>query len=98
MRNTTIDLPKGAMATYRAGLPPVSITCASGLLWATIDGSSTDFILASGETARFDRRGTIVIQALQPTTVRVERGRQPDELTAYPPGSRTISNTPVAVP
>jgi hypothetical protein len=98
MRNDTFALPKGTTATLQAGTRPVSITCVAGLVWATIEGSTTDHLVRAGETACFDRRGSIVIEALRAATVRVERGRENVVLTAYPPGSRTMSNTPVAVP
>ena len=95
MRNRTLTLPKGGTAAFPA---PMNITCQTGLVWATIEGSTTDYILEAGRTVRFDRKGSVVIQALHSATVRVERGQDPEALSAYPPGSRTISNTPVAVP
>jgi Protein of unknown function (DUF2917) len=98
MRSTTLMLSKGEVAAFESGRRPVNITCTTGLVWATGEGSRTDHLIEAGQSARFQRRGRIVIQALRSATVRVERGQEPDALTAYPPGSRTISNTPVAVP
>jgi len=98
MSSRTLTLFKGDTAAFPAGSRPVSIACQAGLIWATINGSAMDYVVEAGQTVRFDRKGSIVIQALRPATVRVERGRTSKALAAYPPGSRTMSNTPVAVP
>jgi Protein of unknown function (DUF2917) len=98
MRSTTFILSRGSVASFGRRERPMSITCAVGLVWVTIEGSRTDHLVEAGQTVRFQRRGRVVIQALRSATVRLERGEEPDTLTVYPPGSRTMSNTPVAVP
>ncbi len=96
--NTTFTLAKGELVSFRSRRRPLKITCLSGQIWATIDGSPTDYLFGPGQSASFDRGGAVVIQALRVAEVRAERARHTEALADYPPGSRTISNTPVAVP
>ena len=48
------------------------VACVAGRLWATVDHSPTDHMLASGESQTFRGRGTVVIQALRTATARIE--------------------------
>lgn len=97
--NTTFALARGQLISFRFRARPPRITCLAGHIWATIDGNAADYVVAAGQSASFARGGTVVIQALSPATLRLEpTTEQPRLLAAYPPGSSTISNTPVAVP
>ena len=95
---TTFTLAKGELVSFRSGMRPLRVTCLTGTLWATVGGDPTDYLVGPGESASFPPKGAVVIQALRTVSVRVEQARPPETLADYPPGSRTISNSPVAVP
>jgi quercetin dioxygenase-like cupin family protein len=95
---TTFTLAKGELVSFRSSMRPFRLTCLAGTLWATIGGDPKDYLVGPGESASFPQGGAVVIQALRAANVRVEQARQPETLADYPPGSRTISNTTVAVP
>lgn len=47
------------------------VTVVSGNVWLTQDGNLQDSLLAPGERIQFMPRGTVVIQALEPSVVRI---------------------------
>ena len=98
MQSTTLNIAKNTVVAFGPGLRPVKISCLGGLIWVTIDGSREDYLVVAGQAVRFDRKGRIVIEALRASTVCLERGRESQALIVFPPDSRTMSNTPVAVP
>jgi hypothetical protein len=95
---TTFALAKGRLVTFRLKAWPLRISCVSGQLWATISGSATDHLIGPGEGMSFACRGTVVVQALRESTMRVQEAPEPGAVADYPPGARTISNTPVVMP
>jgi hypothetical protein len=46
----------------------------SGDVWLTQSGDSTDYILRGGETFHASRRGRIVVQAMTPASIDIQRG------------------------
>jgi len=51
----TLDLPPGKAFALKLN---------EGLLWVTMAGDATDYLLESGQTVRFSRPGKLVIEAL----------------------------------
>ena len=56
-----------------AGRPGTRIESRRGSLWITQDGDLRDVILACGEAHVLDRDGPVLVQALDPALVVVER-------------------------
>jgi hypothetical protein len=71
MHNALI-LKKGELLSLRLSGRWIRVTCVAGRLWATVDRSSKDHLLAPAEARTFRGRGTVVIQALRTATARIE--------------------------
>lgn len=56
-----------------AGRPGTRIESRHGGLWVTQDGDLRDVVLASGEAYVLDRCGPVLVQALAPALVMVQR-------------------------
>jgi hypothetical protein len=56
-----------------AGRPGTRIESRQGGLWVTQDGDPRDVVLACGEACVLDRDGPVLVQALEPALVVVER-------------------------
>lgn len=63
-RREVVELPGDASATVR---------CLTGALWVTEYRNGRDFVLGPGQTLTVDGRRRIVIQGLQPSTLRLYR-------------------------
>lgn len=68
-RREVIELPGDTSATVR---------CLTGSLWVTEYRNGTDFVLGPGQTLTVDGRRRIVIQGLQPSTLRLNRADASD--------------------
>ncbi len=66
----TLVLEKGELLSLRLSGRRLRVACVTGRLWATVDGSAEDHVLAPGEARTFHGRGTVVIQALRTATAR----------------------------
>jgi hypothetical protein len=90
----TLILEKGEVLTFRLPGRWIRIACVAGRLWATMDRSPTDHLLAPGEARTFGGRGTVVIQALRTATARIEEfgGRLGDA----PINLRSCPSTPMS--
>jgi len=69
---TTLILEQGEVLSLHLPGRSFRVACVAGRLWATVDRSPTDHVLAPGEAQTFRGRGTMVIQALRTATVRIE--------------------------
>ncbi|MBI3369686.1 MAG: DUF2917 domain-containing protein [Burkholderiales bacterium] len=64
------DLNQGAIALQRGELrhlphaQGLRVECLTGSLWLTIDGDPRDIVLSPGEGFTVDRRGDVIISAL----------------------------------
>jgi hypothetical protein len=52
---------------------PVIVACVTGALLVTVEGDPDDHVLAPGEALTASRRGRVVVAALGPATVRLQR-------------------------
>jgi len=95
--NSTFMLAQGQLVTFRLKTLPLRIACLTGQLWATADRDPADHLIGPNQSVSFSRRKTVVVQALRPSTMHVQLP-EPETVADYPPGSKTISNTPVVVP
>jgi hypothetical protein len=68
----TFVLEQGEVISLRRSGGSFRITCVTGWLWATVDKSAEDYVLAPGQARSFRGRGTAVIQALRTASVRVD--------------------------
>jgi len=68
---TTLILEKGEVLRLRLSGRSFRIACVAGSLWATVDRSPMDHLLAPGEAQTFHGRGIVVIQALRTATARI---------------------------
>lgn len=73
------DKPSGLVGLSKrdvlslAGRPGTRIESRRGSLWVTQDGDLRDVVLACGEAYLLDRDGPVLVQALEPALVMVER-------------------------
>ncbi|OWW21579.1 DUF2917 domain-containing protein [Noviherbaspirillum denitrificans] len=51
---------------------PISVHCASGMLWVTVEGDSRDFFLRAGQTMNLVMHGKAIIGAERNSTITVE--------------------------
>lgn len=77
-----LRLPAGACAT---------IACSSGVVWVTQDGERRDLVLSAGESAEIGDRALVLVQAFEPSLIRVQAapagctaGRSPREANRAP--------------
>lgn len=50
---------------------PVEISCPSGRVWITRDGGGPDIVLDAGESHRFSRCGSFLVEALRASAITV---------------------------
>jgi hypothetical protein len=81
----TFVMERGEVLSIRVGNRPYRIAVVAGKLWATMDGSTVDTVLASGESLAYRGKGKVVVQALRTATVRVE----------YPAAARVFVSSPL---
>ena len=73
----TLDLPGGSLVPF-VSVPGERVRILYGRVWLTEEGRTHDAFLASGEEARLDSRGLVVIEALGPARVQLyEEARRP---------------------
>jgi len=58
-----VRLPAGACAT---------IVCSRGAVWVTQDGERRDLVLSAGQSAELGDRGLVLVQAFEPSRIRVQ--------------------------
>jgi hypothetical protein len=68
-----IQLAKRGLLPVRVD-SPMSFRCLAGTIWLTQLGKFTDVVLEPGQAASIDRRGEVVLQALEAGVVRVAMG------------------------
>ena len=51
----------------------VRVSCQAGRLWVTETARGQDVWLEPGQHARFDAEGLTLVEAVRPTTLRIER-------------------------
>ena len=68
----TLILEKEEVLSLRLSGRSLRVACVAGRLWATVDRSAQDHLLARGEARTFRGRGTLVIQALRTATARIQ--------------------------
>ena len=54
-----------------------------GSVWITQQGDLKDYVVRSGESFTFDRRGLALVEALEPTSLAVLVDAVPDESIGY---------------
>jgi hypothetical protein len=69
---STLTLARGELASARLRAGAYRVSCLGGRLWVTGPASREDFVLAAGEHAMVRGGGTLVIEALRPSTALVE--------------------------
>jgi hypothetical protein len=65
------DLPADTLRGFDAH-PGARVRCVRGTLWLTQSGDAIDHVLGEGETFEVTSRGRVVIQALDPSRVRID--------------------------
>lgn len=63
LMHSTEVLPRGAMRPIADGRGLV-LLCLDGHLWLTQEGDTRDIVLDPGQTARIERDGLTIVQAL----------------------------------
>jgi hypothetical protein len=76
-RPMTVVLARGDLLTVKVGRRGLALACVAGRTWATTSRGGADIVLLAGQSASFPDRGTVVIEALRTTTIRIECLRQP---------------------
>jgi hypothetical protein len=71
-RPATIILSRGEVLGLRAGRGNLRVTCRTGRMWVTTDRSREDSVLSTGEWVSYHDGGTVVIEALRTSTLRLE--------------------------
>ena len=71
-RPATLILSGGEVLRLRARRGNLLVTCRTGTLWATTNRSKLDTVLSTGESVSYRDGGTIVIEALRTSTLRLE--------------------------
>lgn len=51
---------------------PLVISCPAGRVWITRDGGGPDIVLDAGESHRFPRKGSFVVEALLASAITLE--------------------------
>jgi len=72
MNPSTYVLTRGELASLKPGARACRICCVAGKLWVTAGGRREDYLLAPGEGVMLTGGGTIVVEALRTSTVRLE--------------------------
>lgn len=71
--------PARAISLSRGGIQRVTfapgggIACEGGCVWITRDGGGEDIVLHAGESRQFPRETSVVVEALEATTLHVTR-------------------------
>ena len=76
-RPAMLVLARGELLSLRVGRRGLALTCVAGRAWATTTRMSDDVVLLPGGFVAFPYRGTVVVEALRTTTIRIECLRQP---------------------
>jgi hypothetical protein len=71
-RPTSLILTRGEVLSIHVRRGGLRITCRTGRVWATGSRSREDTLLTLNESVSYDTRGTVVIQALRTTTLRLD--------------------------
>jgi hypothetical protein len=71
-RPTSVILARGEVLTIHVQRGGLCITCRTGRAWATSNRSREDTLLTLNESVSYDTRGTVVVQALRTTTLRLD--------------------------
>jgi hypothetical protein len=71
-RPATLILSRGEVLRLRAWRGNLVVRCRTGTLWATTDRSKLDTVLSTGESVSYRDGGTVVIEALRTSTLRLE--------------------------
>ena len=61
---TPLSLPKGGISVQSDAFGS-QIRCEQGVLWVTQDNDTRDIVLAAGESFQPDRKGTVLVYALE---------------------------------
>jgi hypothetical protein len=61
----TVAMAAGEILAIRAGIHRRVIACCAGALWITQEGDPVDYRIVAGEEFTAERRGKIVVQALE---------------------------------
>jgi hypothetical protein len=72
-RPTTIILSRGETAALRVRRGEFRVACVTGLVWATKSGWADDSVLLPSQSVLYRGRGTVVIEALRTSALRIER-------------------------
>lgn len=71
-----VTLAKGAMSVY-TDATDAQIRCDRGALWLTQDGDTRDIVLKAGEQFQPDRRGNVLVYALEASSLTVAPATRP---------------------
>ncbi|MBX9633267.1 MAG: DUF2917 domain-containing protein [Burkholderiales bacterium] len=78
-----MKLKKGATMQLR-GADGIEIRCGDGQLWLTEAGDPVDYFLEGGASHRVRTHGVVVIEALNDTTLEIERSPSSCAFTTPP--------------
>jgi len=73
----TVTLARGALWSHRVHSCGLTLTCHEGWVWLTREGDAKDHVLAAGDTVLLDQPGLVVVQALRPACIELQRETQP---------------------
>lgn len=59
--------------SFNCGLGKVTLRCDSGLIWVTVSGKRTDYILSAGEELTISKKSRVVVMAETSSSVRFWR-------------------------
>lgn len=69
----TVRLARGALWSHRVHSRGLTLTCHEGWVWLTREGDAQDHVLAAGDTVLLDQPGLVVVQALRPACIELQR-------------------------
>ena len=82
MRIVLLELRRAELWVSEDVAVAFDVTVVSGNVWLTQDGNLQDSLLAPGERLQFLAGGTVVIQALEPSVVRIAQVLESSPLRA----------------
>ena len=77
LQPASVTLPEGGAFTFSDATTTV-IRCEAGTLWLTQDNDSRDIVLEAGEQFQPDRRGTVLVFALNAASLTWSPAQQAD--------------------
>jgi hypothetical protein len=77
---TEITLPKYTTWSIEGNRHGDVISCKSGILWITQEGDMRDYIIEAGRNFWVTRPGTVVVQALDNSTLKYSLNDMPDHI------------------